>query len=63
MKWRLYRLLMKVAHRYDWHYAPEIGPFEDGSTQRWCQWCGFRQSVPPKRSPLTTTNTDSEVTK
>lgn len=35
---------MKLAHRYDWHHAPEIGPFEDGKYQRWCKWCGFRES-------------------
>jgi len=22
----LYRALMRVAHRFDWHYAPIIGP-------------------------------------
>lgn len=42
----LYRPLMRLAHRYNWHYAPVIGPFEDGATQRWCQWCGFRQTIP-----------------
>ena len=42
----LYRALMRLAHRFDWHYAPKIGPLQDGSTQRWCQWCGFRQSYP-----------------
>ena len=41
---RLYRVLMRLVHRYDWHYAPFIGPFEDGATQRWCKWCGFRES-------------------
>lgn len=41
----LYRLVMKLAHRYDWHYAPIIGPLSpDGTYQRWCKWCGFRQS-------------------
>jgi len=35
---------MRFAHRYNWHYAPEIGPLEDGNTQRWCEWCGFRQT-------------------
>ena len=50
MKGFFYRLLMRLAHRFDWHYAPEFGPFEDGSTQKWCQWCGFRQSYPPKGS-------------
>lgn len=39
-----YRLTMKIAHKYNWHYARVIGPFEDGKYQRWCQWCGFRES-------------------
>jgi hypothetical protein len=43
----LYRLVMRLAHRYDWHYAPRIGPFEDGATQRWCKWCGFRETYYP----------------
>ena len=52
MAWRLYRLVMKIAHRYNWHYAPVIGPLsppsEDGRNyQRWCQWCGFRESFDP----------------
>lgn len=41
-----YRLVMRVAHRYHWHYAPMHGPLQDGSTQRWCEWCGFRQTYP-----------------
>jgi hypothetical protein len=41
-----YRTIMKIAHRYNWHYAPTHGPFEDGSTQKWCQWCGLRQTTP-----------------
>jgi hypothetical protein len=43
MKWRLYRLVMKIAHRYHWHYAPPIYP--EGDTHLWCQWCGFRQTI------------------
>ena len=35
---------MRLAHKYDWHYAPRIGPFEDGRTQLWCTWCGFRET-------------------
>lgn len=38
-----YRLLMKLAHRYNWHYAPPIYP--GGDTQLWCQWCGLKQTV------------------
>lgn len=39
----LYRFIMRIAHRYHWHYAPPIYP--DGDTQLWCQWCGFRQTI------------------
>ena len=46
--WRgyLYRLTMRIAHRFNWHYAPPIYP--DGDTQLWCKWCGFRQTVKRK---------------
>ena len=37
-----YRLIMKISHRYHWHYAPPIYP--EGDTQLWCKWCGFRQT-------------------
>jgi hypothetical protein len=43
MKWTLYRLIMKVAHKFNWHYAPPIYP--EGDTQLWCTWCGFRQTI------------------
>jgi hypothetical protein len=42
---RLYRFLMKLSHRVNWHYAPVIGPFDDGRKQRWCKWCGMRDWV------------------
>ena len=35
-----YRVTMRVAHRFHWHYAPPLYP--DGDTVLWCQWCGFR---------------------
>lgn len=38
-----YRLTMKIAHRFNWHYAPPIYP--DGDTMLWCKWCGFRDVV------------------
>ena len=38
-----YRLVMQIAHRYSWHYAPPIYP--EGDTQLWCKWCGFRQTI------------------
>jgi len=39
----LYRWLMKLAHRFNWHYAPPIYP--EGDTQLWCKWCGVRQTI------------------
>jgi len=46
-----YRLLMRVAHKYNCHYAPPIYP--EGDTQLWCQWCGFRETIKlgPKKDP------------
>lgn len=43
MRVRLYRPLMKLMHRFHWHWAPPVYP--EGDTQLWCQWCGFRQTV------------------
>lgn len=34
---------MRIAHKYNWHYAPPIYP--DGDTQLWCKWCGFRETI------------------
>lgn len=40
-----YRKIMRVAHYFNWHYAPEIGPIlPENDYQYWCQWCGFRMS-------------------
>lgn len=39
----LYRVVMKLAHRYNWHYAPPCYP--DGDTMLRCSWCGFSQVV------------------
>ena len=39
----LYPAVMRLAHRYHWHYAPPIYP--DGDTQLWCKWCGFRETI------------------
>jgi hypothetical protein len=58
-----YRALMRLAHRFDWHYAPVHGPISAGSHgtfrgegpsyQLWCQWCGFRQTYPyDPRKPI-----------
>lgn len=39
----IYRLVMKLAHHFNWHYAPPIYP--NGDTQLWCEWCGFSQII------------------
>lgn len=39
----LYRLVMRIAHKFNWHYAPPIYP--EGDTQLLCKWCGFRQTI------------------
>jgi len=39
----VYQAIMRLAHKYNWHYAPPIYP--DGDTQLWCKWCGFRQTI------------------
>ena len=51
LRW-FYRAVMRFAHRYNWHYAPTHGPFEDGSKQQWCEWCGMRHTIPPMRDTL-----------
>ena len=38
-----YRTIMRIAHKYNWHYAPQVYP--DGDTMLWCQWCGFREVI------------------
>jgi len=47
MRYWFYQKFMEFMHRHDWHYAPRIGPLQDGSTQLWCKWCGFRETIPP----------------
>lgn len=49
---KAYRVTMRLAHRFDWHYAPVSGPLMPASPdgrdyQRWCQWCGFRENFNP----------------
>ena len=43
MSGTLYRIIMRIAHHYNWHYAPPIYP--EGDTQLWCKWCGFRETT------------------
>lgn len=49
--WRFfYRPTMKLLHRFHLHYAPPIGPIDEGDgtfrMQLWCKWCGFRMNLP-----------------
>lgn len=45
-----YRHVMRLSHRFNWHYAPPIYPEQD--TQLWCKWCGFRMTLPRPDSKL-----------
>jgi hypothetical protein len=48
VKYFFYRKFMEFMHRHNWHYAPEIGPLAPtGHMQKWCKWCGFRESYLP----------------
>ena len=38
-----YRLIMKIAHHYNWHYTQPCYP--DGDVMLWCHWCGVRVVV------------------
>lgn len=38
---RPYRAVMRLAHRYGWHYMPATH-VEGGDIMHWCQWCGLR---------------------
>jgi hypothetical protein len=43
----LHQWLMKFTHRHHWHYMPISGPFDDGTSQAWCHWCGIRCRLSP----------------
>lgn len=43
-----YRTVSRLLHKFDLHYAPLHGPIEpDGTYQRWCKWCGMRDTFYP----------------
>ena len=53
-----YSTIMKIAHKFNWHYAPPVYP--DGDTQLWCKWCGFRQTIKRAKEHVEVA-TDEEV--
>ncbi len=56
-----YRHLMRLTHYFGWHYAPVRGPYPDGTSQRWCRWCGLRGSVfNASKGPLKRSAGDSD---
>ena len=40
IRYRLYRRLMKLAHRHGWHHMTTCYPC--GDTMLVCHWCGIR---------------------
>lgn len=43
IKGYLYQVVMRLAHRFNWHYAPPI--YLDGDKVIRCEWCGFSQVI------------------
>ena len=41
---------MRIAHAFNWHYAPPIYP--DGDTMLWCKWCGLREVIKRRDNTL-----------
>lgn len=39
IRYFLYRNLMKLTHKYNWHYMRPLYP--DGDTMLRCDWCGI----------------------
>lgn len=37
---RPYRAIMRLAHRFNWHYMKPS--HIEGDVLHWCQWCGIR---------------------
>ena len=58
-----YRAFMRLAHRFEWHHATISGPFEDGKSQRWCRWCGLRESYryDPRKPPTGPVSSLTEI--
>jgi hypothetical protein len=40
VRWRLYRLVMKVAHRFHWCYLQPMPQIERDRRRFRCSWCG-----------------------
>ena len=43
---RIYGIVSRLLHRFNLHYMSPMGPFDDGSRQLWCKWCGARHRIP-----------------
>lgn len=43
----IYRHLMRLSHKFGWHYMRTIGPI-DGATLVRCDWCGVGQWQHPR---------------
>jgi hypothetical protein len=44
LRGRLYRMVMRLSHRFDWHYMEHCYPDRDHMI--WCHWCGARYVFP-----------------
>lgn len=54
-----YRAVQRLLHRLDLHYMPVHHPIDSTSAgQAWCQWCGFRYTIPKYEAIVHARNPD-----
>lgn len=41
----LYRIVMKLSHKFNWHYMKPSPHLERGKIHLWCHWCGVRGTI------------------
>ena len=38
----IYRFVMKISHKFNWHHMKPNPHLEPGKIHLWCHWCGIR---------------------
>jgi hypothetical protein len=45
IKGYIYRFVMKLSHKFNWHHMKPNPYLEPGKIQLWCHWCGARCTI------------------
>jgi len=56
MYYFFYKNIMKLAHKFNWHYMKPS--HIEGDTMLWCHWCGIRVIVKRERVKIINNNMD-----